>query len=374
MQVYQATARAAALAAAAAPLTAKFSESEALAVTFRAKAQAVIPIVNFLGLLDTVPGPDPAGDAALETVITRLTSNVAVAVHGVALDETRSIFQPLMLTPDEDAVWDPPLGELASLRFVEQTFFPGSHSDIGGGWPGKGSVIRVTAPIPGDIRHAEHGPGVDSEHALSEVVLQWLISTATQHKCGAFFRHDSLRPPEDISALLNATLPPFHPKSTHDAGKDPLYRILPGNMHSSRETVAGLAKLHGSVETLMTRPPSATSGYVYSPANHPKRTLPATAAVAPDHRSGPTTPRPHMPLLRLWRRAGSGELSRPILRESPSSRRIIRESLRRTISTESQSPSRRRVRFFGTSVEAAGAGSESVISSTPRSKPVSTKS
>ncbi|MFT3730036.1 MAG: DUF2235 domain-containing protein [Hyphomicrobium sp.] len=59
---------------------------------------------------------------------TRLHDTIDVALHALSIDETRSPFRPALFTyPDDEK---PP-----SFQHVEQAWFPGTHADVGGGWP-----------------------------------------------------------------------------------------------------------------------------------------------------------------------------------------------------------------------------------------------
>lgn len=58
----------------------------------------------------------------------RLHGNVGVALHALSLDELRGPFSPTLFT--RKAAEQPHTGQ-----HVEQTWFAGSHADVGGGWP-----------------------------------------------------------------------------------------------------------------------------------------------------------------------------------------------------------------------------------------------
>lgn len=123
LSVYSAVSHAAATASPGAPL----STVEGPAAQFRERARAIVPVVHFLGVFDTVPGPEPPS-SELSATIARIPRNVAAAAQALALDETRCLFQPLAFTPDDDAEWDPPAAGIA--RSVRQLFFPGGHGDV----------------------------------------------------------------------------------------------------------------------------------------------------------------------------------------------------------------------------------------------------
>ena len=59
---------------------------------------------------------------------TRLHDTIDVALHALSIDEARSPFRPSFFTYPDDT-------RLPSRQHVEQTWFPGTHADVGGGWP-----------------------------------------------------------------------------------------------------------------------------------------------------------------------------------------------------------------------------------------------
>lgn len=62
---------------------------------------------------------------------TSLPANVKVALHAVAVDETRRSFIPMFLAAPGGV-------KPASAQFVEQAWFPGVHCNVGGGYPDRG--------------------------------------------------------------------------------------------------------------------------------------------------------------------------------------------------------------------------------------------
>lgn len=73
---------------------------------------------------------------------TKLNTSVKFAYHAIAIDESRKNFSPTLWT-----------NQPASGQTIEQIWFAGSHSDVGGGYP---------------------------ERALSDIALQWMINKAQQ--------------------------------------------------------------------------------------------------------------------------------------------------------------------------------------------------
>jgi hypothetical protein len=97
--------------------------------TFRA-AHSSSPRVRFLGVYDTVgalgvPGLT-RGRSGFHDVV--LSSIVDVARQGLAIDERRMTFTPCL--------WRVPAGDPPGR--VQQVWFPGAHSDVGGGAPRTG--------------------------------------------------------------------------------------------------------------------------------------------------------------------------------------------------------------------------------------------
>ena len=110
-----------------------FSRGAALARRFAAVAKKKTGIKNlkidFLGVFDTVasisgtdfsPETKPASDVVFENGI--MSQEVLKAVHLVALDENRVTFQPTLFDHETN-----------SDRITE-VWFPGVHSDVGGGY------------------------------------------------------------------------------------------------------------------------------------------------------------------------------------------------------------------------------------------------
>lgn len=57
----------------------------------------------------------------------RLHDTIGVALHALSIDEIRGPFRPTLFTLPEGAT-------LAAHQHVEQTWFAGTHADVGGGW------------------------------------------------------------------------------------------------------------------------------------------------------------------------------------------------------------------------------------------------
>ncbi len=91
--------------------------------------------IHFVGVWDTVGAVGIPDDAALLNLLddeaggfhdTRLSDSVAHARHALALDEYRASFSPTLWT------------DVDQRESVKQAWFPGAHSDVGGGYVQKG--------------------------------------------------------------------------------------------------------------------------------------------------------------------------------------------------------------------------------------------
>lgn len=106
------------------------------------------PLIDFLGVWDTVGALGIPDDLAFLNLLekrrdytfydTTLSSSINIARHALSLDEQRASFQPTLwkADPKQDA---------------EEKWFPGAHSDVGGGY---------------------------REHGLSDAALDWMIQEA----------------------------------------------------------------------------------------------------------------------------------------------------------------------------------------------------
>lgn len=121
---------------------------------FHGQPDEGIPI-HFLGVWDTVGALGIPDDLALLNLIdnlhdytfhdTSLSPDIKTARHAIAIDEMRASFQPTLWTP-------------ADGQDAKQRWFPGVHSDVGGGY---------------------------RETGLSDGALTWMIEEARQ--CGLNF-------------------------------------------------------------------------------------------------------------------------------------------------------------------------------------------
>ncbi|WP_395391208.1 DUF2235 domain-containing protein [Novosphingobium sp. BL-8A] len=123
----------------------------ALATQFR-EALSIQPAgIHFLGVWDTVSSVGWVG-SPVSLPYTRRNPSVAIARHAVAIDERRAFFRTNLLDP-------------APGQDVAQVWFPGSHCDVGGGYP-------------------------EAECDLSNITLGWMIAEA--EAAGLLFDKDRI--------------------------------------------------------------------------------------------------------------------------------------------------------------------------------------
>ena len=114
-----------------------------------------------------------------EFLDTRLSKAIKYAFHALAIDEHRGPFKPTL--------WD---SDPVEGQTVQQVWFAGAHSDVGGGYP---------------------------EHSLSDITLDWMIDAATT----AGLEFDPI-----VLAALKPD-PPDPLQKAHDSKKG-LYNVQPG--------------------------------------------------------------------------------------------------------------------------------------------------
>jgi uncharacterized protein (DUF2235 family) len=110
---------------------------------------------------------------------TELSKTVQTARHALAIDERRAPFEPTL--------W---LEKAKPNQTVEQVWFPGVHSDVGGGYP---------------------------ESELSDIALQWMLDEATSAGLAL-----------DVGVLTARPLAPKPTGKLHNS-KQGLYRLTPGS-------------------------------------------------------------------------------------------------------------------------------------------------
>ncbi|KAJ0338165.1 hypothetical protein COL154_014269, partial [Colletotrichum chrysophilum] len=154
-----------------------------LAWHFARVISARYPTIHFLGCWDTVasvivPRPDRFWLPSFEDLpFTKTNPSVATFRHALALDERRALFQPAEWIQPQAFVPNRFRPDETRTQDIEQRWFPGVHSDVGGGYP-------------------------ESESGLSKLALVWLLD-----ECGKAgmklnkpnYRHLALGAPKEGS-------------------------------------------------------------------------------------------------------------------------------------------------------------------------------
>jgi len=174
--------------------------------------------IRFMGVWDTVGALGIPDDLALLNLLDRpanwrfhdttLGSNVEVARHAVALDEIRSSFTPTLWTSHSDCT------------DMKQVWFPGVHSDVGGGY---------------------------AETGLSDGALQWMIQEAK--KAGLAF-----------NAALTRQIKPDPLAVLHDSLKG-LFEIHRSRPRNTPSIASSAGDLHDSAKKRHKSPPISQGPY-----------------------------------------------------------------------------------------------------------------
>lgn len=178
--------------------------------------------IFFLGVWDTVGALGIPDNLALLNLFdpdrkhsfhdTRLTEKVIHAYHAVALDEWRASFTPTLWSGVENR------------ETVHQVWFPGCHSDVGGGY---------------------------LETGLSDGALKWMIDSASDIEAGLEFRDDMV---EQIQ--------PDYQDVLHDSLKG-FFSMLPTQPRPIPllQKAENRTDLHDSVSNRLRHPPIAQASY-----------------------------------------------------------------------------------------------------------------
>ncbi|GAA3978837.1 DUF2235 domain-containing protein [Allohahella marinimesophila] len=148
------------------------------------------PPIHFLGVWDTVgalgvtlPGFQRLSRGWVGFHNTQLSSTIRHAVHALALDETRSQFAANLWTYPADpstAEAGSPSPSIVSDQ-VLQVWFPGVHSDVGGGYPDSDISDQALAfMIAQARRHGLQFYESSAELAPSSAPEHWLINDETK--------------------------------------------------------------------------------------------------------------------------------------------------------------------------------------------------
>ncbi|MBZ0162849.1 MAG: DUF2235 domain-containing protein [Notoacmeibacter sp.] len=111
------------------------------------------PTVHFMGCWDTVasvivPRPDRFWVPSLEVLpFTKTNPSVATFRHALALDERRAMFTPVEWAQPQPFAPNRFRPDETRAQDIEQRWFPGVHSDVGGGYPEKESGLSKLALV-----------------------------------------------------------------------------------------------------------------------------------------------------------------------------------------------------------------------------------
>jgi hypothetical protein len=154
--------------------------------------------ITCVGLWDTVASFGAPGGYGLDIISNLVTSNyfegfhgtglpenVKVALHAVAVDETRRSFIPMFFAAPGGV-------QPESARFVEQAWFPGVHCNVGGGYADRGlsdialiwmiSRVQEWTPLEFDNNNVrmetscESGANIDGEIYDSSPFYPYFVS------------------------------------------------------------------------------------------------------------------------------------------------------------------------------------------------------
>lgn len=136
--------------------------SSSLMASFRRNYCFERPKIKFIGVWDTVgslgvPISFFRNQAKFRFHDCQLNREVEHAYHALAIDERRSIFSPTLWEMTEEAKHE-------GKQVLEQRWFPGVHSNVGGGYP---------------------------DHGLSDIALKWLMDKAAA--TGLYFNPELLK-------------------------------------------------------------------------------------------------------------------------------------------------------------------------------------
>ncbi len=201
---------------------------DALEWQFHNAAGATIP-VRFIGVWDTVGALGIPDDMALLNLLddrnrytfhdTTLHPSVKTARHALAMDERRASFQPTLWT------------KVPAKQDVRELWFPGVHSDVGGGY---------------------------RESGLADGALQWMIEEASN--CGLQFND-----------AIKQIKPDYH-DMMHDSC-DGVFSLLPTQPRSIANIAKQPARFHASALKRQEDPPITQYPYRHSPLIAPSPAL-----------------------------------------------------------------------------------------------------
>lgn len=142
-----------------------------------------------------------------------LNNSIENAYHALAIDDERTTFHPKVWDEKEVEVWDgEKIKKIPFTGYVEQVWFAGVHSNVGGGYPRTG---------------------------LSDVTLQWMLTKAQEHGLVLY--------PDRITEI-NDNANPYDKLYDSRDGVAVYYRYAPRNLVElcEREVVPGNKSVHES--------------------------------------------------------------------------------------------------------------------------------
>jgi uncharacterized protein (DUF2235 family) len=185
----------------------------------RILAVAVFDTVNSMG----IPKPEPGGWLGYDFVIanTDLSPKVLNGFHALSADENRANFFPTYWTPRNS---------------ITQVIFPGSHSDVGGGYPEPGLSDRALEWMLPNL--ASHGLRFD----LHNIRALAPNPTANGHDDGGSFPWCELpKKPREFPATVFGGSPAFTVDSSIGERWSKPVNVLPADLRSDYAAIGVFA-------------------------------------------------------------------------------------------------------------------------------------
>jgi uncharacterized protein (DUF2235 family) len=174
---------------------------------------------HFVGLWDTVSS---VGWFAHPTHLPYTANNpdVSISRHAIAIDEHRAFFPPNLWRPAEQ----PPSGPLD----LQQVWFPGSHCDVGGGYPEGPESAQSKYPLAWMMREAQSAGLYLSQTKVPEI-LGTSTGSAYQRASVDFPLHESLKGWWQLSEFIPKPHYDYATKQTTWQANLFARRVLPPN-------------------------------------------------------------------------------------------------------------------------------------------------
>jgi uncharacterized protein (DUF2235 family) len=153
--------------------------------------------VWFLGVWDTVGALRRFDRRLTQFHQVELPNNVARAYHAIAVHEFRQDFQPVFWTKN-----------LTGRSNVEQVWFPGAHSDIGGGYPeGETGLSNISLKWMA-CKAMDAGLSMDTEYLKALIAAPKTMEFHDSHQ-GSIIKWGDPRPRDMTRAQLHPADPDF---------------------------------------------------------------------------------------------------------------------------------------------------------------------